>query len=130
MNAGSVKSSEIFVRVDHNLIFVDRPLTTDTTVQHIDAEVISTFIYSELGAETLKDFPLLKLIATRSTGFNHIDIDYCKSNGIMVCNVSFYGECTVAEHVFGLLLTISHNLTEAINRTRGGFKNNFHRQCI
>ena len=76
LNAGSVKSSEILVRVDHNLIFVDRPLTTDTTVQHIEAEVISTFIYSELGAETLKDFPLINLFATRSTGFNHIDIDY------------------------------------------------------
>lgn len=38
----------------------------------------------------------------------------------MVCNVPFYGECTVAEHVFGLLLTISHNLTKAINRTRRG----------
>jgi len=108
------------LRADHDLIFVDRPLTTDTKVQHIDAEVISSFIYSQLSADTLKNFPLLKLIATRSTGFNHIDIDYCKSNGIMVCNVPFYGECTVAEHVFGLLLTISHNLTTAINRTRRG----------
>ena len=105
---------------DHDLIFIDTPLTADTNVQHINTEIVSTFIYSELSAETLKNFPFLKMIATRSTGFNHIDMDYCKANNIMVCNVPLYGECTVAEHVFGLLLTISHHLTEAVNRTRRG----------
>jgi D-lactate dehydrogenase len=60
------------------------------------------------------------LIATRSTGFDHIDIDYCREHEVLVSNVPEYGEHTVAEHVFGLLLTISHHLYEAIDRTRKG----------
>jgi len=55
------------LKADHDLIFVDRALTTDTKVQHIDAEVISSFIYSQLSAETLKNFPLLKLIARQDS---------------------------------------------------------------
>lgn len=85
-----------------------------------DAEIISTFIYSELDQEVLRRFPKLKLIATRSTGFDHIDLDYCARKDIMVANVPTYGENTVAEHVFALLLAISHHLVTAIDRTRRG----------
>jgi D-lactate dehydrogenase len=63
---------------------------------------------------------VLKLIATRSTGYNHIDTHYCAERDIMVSNVPTYGENTVAEHVFALLLTISHRLREAMERARSG----------
>jgi D-lactate dehydrogenase len=54
--------------------------------------------------------PKLKLILTRSTGYNHIDIEYAKQNKIIICNVPYYGENTVAEHTFALLLSISRSL--------------------
>ncbi|MBW6487031.1 MAG: hypothetical protein K0B01_12865 [Syntrophobacterales bacterium] len=60
----------------------------------------------------------MKLIATRSTGFGHIDLEYCQANDITVCNVPVYGDNTVAEHVFALLLAISHNMIAAVDRTR------------
>lgn len=85
-----------------------------------NATVISTFIYSDLHRDVLKRLPNLKLIATRSTGFEHIDLDYCRENGISVANVPVYGENTVAEHVFALLLGLSHHLVEAVDRTRRG----------
>ncbi|OPY78634.1 MAG: D-lactate dehydrogenase [Syntrophus sp. PtaU1.Bin005] len=62
----------------------------------------------------------LKLITTRSTGFEHIDLEYCEANNIIVCNVPVYGDNTVAEHVFALLLTISHKMIAAVDRTRRG----------
>lgn len=68
------------------------------------AELISTFIYSELGRAVLEQLPSLKLIATRSTGYDQIEGAYCAEHGITVCNVPSYGEDTVAEHVFALLL--------------------------
>lgn len=105
---------------DHELAFLEGPLRTDTANEHTDAEAVSTFIYSRLSADVLRQFPNLKLIATRSTGYDHIDLDCCHRQGITVCNVPTYGDHTVAEHVFGLLLTISHNLVEAIDRTRKG----------
>ncbi len=105
---------------NHEVIMLNEPLTTKNADQYADADVVSVFIYSDLGAHVLKNFKNLKLIATRSTGFDHIDIDYCRKNDITVSNVPAYGENTVAEHVFGLLLTISHRLVDAIDRTRKG----------
>ncbi|MFW6154258.1 MAG: hydroxyacid dehydrogenase [Planctomycetota bacterium] len=105
---------------DHDLVRLGQPLTADTAPEHADAEAIWTFIYSDLDADVLQQFDDLKLIATRSTGFDHIDVDYCDEKDITVCNVPSYGKNTVAEHVFGLLLTISHRLYEAVDRTRKG----------
>lgn len=85
-----------------------------------DAEIVSTFIYSEIDRGVLDELPALKLVATRSTGFDHIDIDLCAERGIAVSNVPTYGENTVAEHVFALLLTISHRMLEAVDRARNG----------
>ncbi|MFP4104575.1 MAG: hydroxyacid dehydrogenase [Phycisphaerae bacterium] len=104
----------------HDLELLSEPLTRKKASEHADADVISTFIYSSLDAKVLEQLDNLKLIATRSTGFDHIDLDHCNQRNIAVCNVPEYGDNTVAEHVFGLLLTISHNLYEAIDRTRKG----------
>ena len=111
-----------FDRADsgHEIRFLADPLTAGNAGPYADADVISTFIYSELDRAALSRFRNLLLIATRSTGLDHIDIDYCRERGIGVANVPTYGDNTVAEHVFGLLLTISHNLIEAIERTRRG----------
>jgi len=83
-----------------------------------DYEAISVFIGSELNKEVLDKFPNLKLIATRSTGFDHIDLNYCKEKGIKVANVPTYGENTVAEHAFGLLLCLSHRIYDGYDRLR------------
>ena len=85
-------------------------------------EIISTFIYSDLSEKILKKLPNLKLIATRSTGFDHIDLNYCKKKKITVCNVPSYGENTVAEHTFALILALSRRIVEGANRVKqGGF---------
>ncbi|MFP4120264.1 hydroxyacid dehydrogenase [Coleofasciculus sp.] len=104
----------------HQVECVNQSLTTDNVSHYADADIISTFIYSDLSADVLKQFNNLQMIATRSTGFDHIDTDYCQEHGIKVCNVPTYGENTVAEHVFALLLALSHNLIEATDRTRKG----------
>ncbi len=104
----------------HYLTCDEGPLTGANAPQFADVDIISTFIYSELGREVLERLEALKMIATRSTGLDHIDIEYCRQNDITISNVPDYGQNTVAEHVFGLLLTISHNLYEAVDRTRQG----------
>ena len=107
------------LKIDH-IKFSEKELSAENVENYADFEIISTFIYSDLDLKVLEELDNLKMIATRSTGFDHIDMDYCKENDIVVTNVPTYGSRTVAEHVFGLLLTISHNLTEAIDRTRKG----------
>ena len=104
----------------HDIRFCSDPLTPENANAYSDAEAVSTFIYSSVNRAVLETLPHLKLIASRSTGVDHIDMDVCSERGITVCNVPSYGKNTVAEHVFGLLLTISHRLEEAIERTRKG----------
>ncbi len=108
------------LQVGHRLTLTEAPLRTDNAAGYADAEVLSTFIYSKLDRAVLEQLPALRLIATRSTGYDHIDLAWCAEHGITVCNVPTYGENTVAEHVFALLLTISHRLREAMERARSG----------
>lgn len=83
-----------------------------------DSEIISVFIYSQVNQKLLSKLPKLKLINTSSTGFEHIDAAYCNKRGIKVCNVPYYGENTVAEHAFALLLTLVKNIHKSWERTR------------
>lgn len=108
------------LRPGFDLNCFSEPLTETNALNHAGVGAVSIFIYSRLDSGTLKQLKGLKLIATRSTGFDHIDMDYCRDNGITVCNVPVYGSSTVAEHVFGLLLVICHRLYESIDRTRKG----------
>ncbi len=83
-----------------------------------DAEIISVFVGSVIDVSVLRKFPNLKLIATRSTGYDHIDLAACKGRSIAVANVPTYGEYTVAEYAFGLMLMLSRRLYEAYHEVR------------
>ena len=79
-----------------------------------DAEVLSLFIHTRVDARFLERHPNLKLIATRSTGTAHIDVPASLARGVVVANVPSYGEHTVAEHTFALILTLSRRLREVV----------------
>src|SRR5215510_8953468 len=83
-------------------------------------EILSVFINSHLNETVLKALPSLKLIATRSTGYNHVDLLYCQAHGITVSNVPIYGDNTVAEHTFALILALSRKVIQSHNRARAG----------
>jgi len=102
------------------VVLIEGPLRLANAAEFSDADVISTFVYSELDRRVLAKLLRLKMVATRSTGFDHIDLAYCAERNIIVCNVPTYGANTVAEHVFALLLTISHRMREAVDRARSG----------
>lgn len=82
-----------------------------------DAQILSVFIYSDLDAPLLSQLPSLRMIATRSTGFEHIDTAFCRERDIVVSNVPSYGANTVAEHTFALLLALTRNIYQARERT-------------
>lgn len=107
--------------------FVEDPLTAINVDNYLDTEILSTFIHSTLDEKVLSRLDKLKLIATRSTGFDHVDCGFCKKKGILVCNVPNYAGNTVAEYIFGLILTISRKLYDTLSRTRNG---NFSREGL
>lgn len=63
-----------------------------------------------LNAHTLRLAKKLKYIGLFATGYNNIDIDYCREHGIAVCNAGSYSTNAVAQHTFALIL-------EAFNKT-------------
>lgn len=102
-------------------VFHPAGLTGDALVAAAkDAEVISTFITTSFPKETLERLPKLKLLCTRSVGFDHLDLAFCRERGITVCNVPDYGSHVIAEHVFALLLSTLRHIVIGNERVRGG----------
>ena len=85
-----------------------------------EAEVLSVFSFDQLPKEVLEKFPNVKHIAIRSTGYDNIDLAYCKEKNIVISNVPAYGVHSVAEHTFALMLALSRKLIPSIERTRKG----------
>jgi len=114
---------EEFVRArlpNDEITFHAGPLAMSPDLTDPEAEVLCTFIESTIGEAEMKRFPALKLIATRSTGYDHIDLAAAKARSIAVTNVPFYGENTVAEFTFALLLALSRRVIDADERVRSG----------
>jgi glycerate dehydrogenase len=61
-------------------------------------------------ADTLKQLPKLKMIAVAATGYDCVDVTYCKENGIAVANIRNYAVHTVPEHSFALILALRRNI--------------------
>jgi D-lactate dehydrogenase len=88
--------------------------------QILESEIISPFILSTIGEKQINSLKNLKFIAVRSTGYDHIDLVAAKKRGIPVSNVPVYGDNTVAEHTFALILALLKKLPASINKTRKG----------
>lgn len=86
----------------------------------LGADVVSCFINSRFSKDVLKRLPALKLLCTRSVGFDHIDLNACKERNITVCNVPDYGSYVIAEHVFALLLSTLRHISEGDKRVESG----------
>ena len=54
--------------------------------------------------------PQLKLIAVSATGVNNVDLDAARAAGVAVCNIRAYGNESVAEHAFMLMIALMRNL--------------------
>lgn len=85
-----------------------------------DFDIISIFIYSRVMGELFSKLDKVRLVATRSTGFDHIDLEECRKRGILVCYVPTYSENTVAEHTYALILSLSRMIRDSYEKTRQG----------
>jgi D-lactate dehydrogenase len=106
--------------------FFEEKLNENTVSEVADAEIISIFINSVIDKKIIDLMPKLKFISTRSTGFEHIDLEYCASRGIKVSNVPAYGPHTVAEFAFALILNISRKVINGNNHLRDTMDFNFY----
>ena len=103
---------------NENIVFHDGSIAAHPDAANPNASMLCIFVEAHVGEDELKRFPAVKLVATRSTGFDHIDLVATKARGITVVNVPSYGENTVAEFAFALLLALSRRIIDADERVR------------
>ena len=109
---------EILIKDFPDATYTKDVLTEENAASFADAEIISTFIFTKGNKELLEKLPALKMVTTRSTGYDHIDLEYCASKNITVCNVPEYGSRTVAEYTFGLMLMITRKLYPSVMQSK------------
>ena len=63
-----------------------------------------------ISAQAFAENPQLKLVAVTATGVNNVDVEAAKQNGTAVCNIRTYGNESVAEHAFMMMITLMRNL--------------------
>ena len=63
-----------------------------------------------ISAQSFAENPQLKLVAVTATGVNNVDVEAAKQNGTAVCNIRAYGNESVAEHAFMMMITLMRNL--------------------
>ena len=75
--------------------------------QHADILIVNKFILDE---KLLTQLPRLKCICVSATGYNNVDVDFCKTKKIAVANVAGYSTSAVAQHVFALLFSLTNKV--------------------
>jgi D-lactate dehydrogenase len=113
---------EANVRHGHDLICFDTLLGPETTSLAAGFPAVSVFVNDVVDRSVLERLADggTKLVATRSTGFNHIDVPAAAELGIKVVRVTNYSPNSVAEFAVGLLLALNRKIPRAYNRTRDG----------
>ena len=74
--------------------------------------------FGRVTREVMERLPNLKLLVTRSAGYDHIDLAQAARRGVAVCNVPDYGAHMIAELAFGLLLAVARHIVRGDERYR------------
>ena len=101
-----------------NLFYLEAEITDKILEQIKDVDILTVFVHTNVTKQILQKLKNLKLIVTRSTGFDQIDLEESKEKGITVNNVPAYGSETVAEYTFGLILNLARKYVDLTNRSK------------
>jgi D-lactate dehydrogenase len=109
-------------RHQHTLTFLDPRLTPETAGLAAGFDAVCSFVNDRLDAESLATLQRggVRLIALRSAGFNHVDLDAAARLSLAVVRVPEYSPYAVAEHAVTLLLALNRKIHRAFNRVREG----------
>jgi D-lactate dehydrogenase len=85
-----------------------------------DTDAVCVFVNDKVNAEVIKILAAkgVKTIALRCAGFNNVDLNAAKENGLNVCRVPAYSPEAVAEHAVAMILTLNRKTHKAYNRVR------------
>jgi len=114
--------SKANLEAGHELVFFQDRLTADTAALAAGCPAVCVFVNDTVNAQVLTQLHAqgTRLVATRSTGFNHVDAATAARLGIEVVRVTDYSPHSVAEFAVGLLLAVNRKICRASARTRDG----------
>jgi glycerate dehydrogenase len=101
------------------LVVYDQSPPDSVAARIADADIVFTNKI-RLTRELLDAAPDLKFIALTATGTDNIDTGCAKEHGIGVANIRHYCTQSVVEHVFGVLLALTHSLSRYQDSVRAG----------
>lgn len=104
--------------IEADLYFSKEIIDKDHLPENKNFSIISIFVNSTITREVMEALPSLKFISVRATGYDNVDLEAAKEKGIKVSNVPSYGEHTVAEFTFGLILNLSRKIYQAVDQIR------------
>jgi D-lactate dehydrogenase len=106
----------------HELQYFEPRLEPSTAALARAHPAICAFVNDRLDAPVLDALAAggTRLIALRSAGFNHVDLDRARAVGLTVARVPAYSPFAVAEHTVGLMLTLNRKIHRAYVRVREG----------
>lgn len=99
---------------------VSEPLSLGNVALAKTSAVISIAPDTPVTAELLDRLPALRLVAARSAGCDHIDLDAAAQRRVTVCHVPDSSDLTTAEYAFGLLIALMRRLPSALQRCQSG----------
>ena len=104
----------------HELAFFDARLSPATAGLAGGFDAVSVFVNDDVSAETLETLggQGIRLVVTRSAGYNHVDLEAADRRGITVARVPAYSPNAVSEFTVGLILTLGRQIHRAHNRVR------------
>ena len=82
-------------------------------------DVVALVSFEPVSAEELEQLPALRVVATPSVGFDHIDVAAATAQGVWVCNVPDYCVEEMADHALALLLALDARHRRARPQRRG-----------
>ena len=92
----------------------------DQVVERLDQASIAICNKLQLSAEALSQLPELRLIAVAATGVDNVDLAFCRSHNIAVCNTRGYAVNSLPEHALMLMLALRRNLIAYRNEVKAG----------
>ncbi|MGH8638843.1 MAG: 2-hydroxyacid dehydrogenase [Burkholderiales bacterium] len=106
----------------HALAFLEPRLTAATGVLAAGFPAVCVFVNDDVGATVLEGLAAqgTRLVALRSAGFSHVDLDAAHRQGLTVARVPAYSPFAVAEHTVGLILSLTRHIHRAYARVRDG----------
>ena len=109
-------------RHEHAFNYLEPRLTAATAPLARRSPAVCAFVNDQLDGDTLRALHAgdTRLIALRSAGYNHVDLDTARRLGFTVVYVPYYSPHAVAEHTVALMLALNRHIHRAHNRVREG----------